>query len=173
METNGGPQTIRRKRKLFSGLQKFSAILNLFSEVSEIPSAWVFLHFDMVKYNSDRDEKLLLKIRPVLFIEACVGEIEVFQNETLRPILKMQHNIMVDFILSQPNFDSVLKHRLVRFLFEAKLKEFINQPQLKGQLIGMVIGHFTSDEMKCYTNNNKEINKRISQMLLQRFADSI
>jgi|TARA_R110000737_G_scaffold17480_2_gene35192 hypothetical protein len=128
----------------------------------------------MVKYNVDRDENALVEIRPLIILESFDGDsyLELFQNETLRPILKLQHNILIDFLLSQPKIESVLKQKEIRRIFESKLKDYMNQPHLKGQLIGMVTGHFTNAEMKFYIKQSKDINKRIVQMLLQRFVDS-
>jgi hypothetical protein len=134
-----------------------------------------FLFFYMVKYNSDRDEKSLIELRPNLILESfdSDGDLESFQNDSLRPILKFQHNVLLDFVLSQPNIDSVLKNRQIRRILESSLKDFINQTQLKGQLIGMTIGLFSMEELKFYNVYQKEINKRILQMILQRLVDSI
>ena len=43
-----------------------------------------------------RNETLLLQARPVLALDTqLTGEDEHFQNETLRPILKLQHDLLL------------------------------------------------------------------------------
>jgi hypothetical protein len=173
---NGGPQAIRRKGISFQWITKISSNPKpVFLKFQSPHCMGFFISFYMIQYNSDRDDKALVEIRPNVILESFNSdrENERFQNETLRPILKLQHNLLVDFILNQPKFDSVLKHKEVRKVFEDKLKDFINQAYLKGQLIGMITGHFTSFELKFYLTQSKDINKRISQMLLQRFTDAV
>ena len=145
-----------------------------FSEVSEV-LLHGFFYLIMIEYNTNRDEDGLRKLRPELFFEKFDDDSEnsQFQNDTLRPILKLQHNVLLDFLLGQPKIEIVLKQKEIRRILEIKLTEFINQPQIKGPLFGMVIGHFTREEMKFYNLNSKDLNKRIKQMLLQRFVDSI
>jgi hypothetical protein len=129
----------------------------------------------MIYYNQDRDEKALVQIRPNVLVESFDedGDISRFQNQTLRPIIKLQHNVLLDFLLGQPRIDSVIKYKQVRSTFEAKLNDFLNQPHLKGVLLGIIIGHFTTSEMKFYIKHSKDLSKRIKQMLVQRFIDSI
>lgn len=129
----------------------------------------------MIDYNTDRDEEAIVKLRPELFLEKFdeSSELENFQNDTLRPILKMQHNLLIDFLLQQKNIDAILNKSESRNVLESQLKSFINQAHLKEIFIGMILGQFTIAEMKMCEKFSKEINKRIMQMLLQRFMDSI
>jgi hypothetical protein len=135
-----------------------------------------FLSFlTMEKYNTAREELTLVDMRPIIPLEQnqLDTEMETFQNKTLRPILKMQHNVLLDVLLLQPNVESILKYRERRFAFRDRLKVFLNQAQLKGMFIGMIIGQFTREEMKFYLQNTKEGNKRIINMTIDRLADSI
>ncbi len=127
----------------------------------------------MIEYNDSRDEHAIKEIRPYLPIEEIEQEIENFQNQVLRPILKMQHNILLDVLLAQPNFDAVLGYSDKRNLFRERLRIFIQQPFLKGIFTGMVVGCFTREEYSVYAKHSKEFNKRIFQMTLQRFSDSL
>ncbi len=129
----------------------------------------------MINYNTARDEEAILELRPELYLEKMdtMTEVENFQNSTLRPILKMQHNLLLDFLLQQKNIDSILANRDSKKVFEAQLKSFINQAHLKEIFIGMILGLFSREEMKLCFNHSKEINKRIMQMILQRFMDSL
>jgi hypothetical protein len=128
----------------------------------------------MIRYNKTRDDKAFVAMRPEIPFEIIdTLEIELFQNETLRPILKLQNDILLDYLVKQPNFDSVLKYREKRSVFSERVRIFMQQPMLKSILIGMVLGCFTQEEMKAYHKHSKEMNKRIHQMLLERLVDGL
>jgi hypothetical protein len=129
----------------------------------------------MMKYNDSRDEEALLALRPELFLEVTDAtlEIENFQNTTLRPILKLQHNLLLNVLKNQPNFDSLLAYKDKRSVFAERIRIFTQQPLLKGILMGMIIGNFTQREYENYSKNTKEYNHRILQMMIERFADSL
>ncbi len=127
----------------------------------------------MVEYNDCRSEEELVSLRPVLYLnEAGNSEIELFQNSTLRPILKLQHNLILDFVREQANFDAILAFKQKRSVFLERLRIFLQQPVIKGILLGMIIGQFTQKELAVYLTHAKECNKRIAQMCVQRIADS-
>jgi len=134
-----------------------------------------FINVLMIQYNTDRDEEAMEKLRPELYLEKfdTSRELENFQNETLRPILKLQHNLLVDLLLQQRNVDATIRNNVNRGILESQLKAFISQPHLRDILLGIIIGQFTRNELKVYGAFSKEVNKRIIQMVLQRFMDSI
>ena len=129
----------------------------------------------MMTYNESRDEQAMVALRPILYLETegSPNEIEEFQNTTLRPILKMQHNILMDFVQVQPNFDAILAYKQKRTVFQERLRIFLQQSSIKGVLIGMIVGQFSREEFAVYQRNTKEYNMRILQMCGQRFVDSI
>jgi hypothetical protein len=99
-----------------------------------------FFTFSMIRYNNTRNDQAFLEMRPEIpFESADTLEIELFQNETLRPILKLQNDILLDYLVKQPNFDSVLSYREKRSVFSERVRIFIQQPMLKPVLIGMII----------------------------------
>lgn len=133
-----------------------------------------FFTFSMIRYNNTRNDQAFLEMRPEIpFESADTLEIELFQNETLRPILKLQNDILLDYLVKQPNFDSVLSYREKRSVFSERVRIFIQQPMLKPVLIGMIIGCFTKSEMKAFHKHSKELNRRIHQMLLERLVDGL
>lgn len=129
----------------------------------------------MIRYNDDRDEEALLALRPLVPVAIHDDEkwIEQFQNASLRPILKFQHNVLLDFLCDQPNFDAVLKYKEKRSVFSERIRIFLQQPILKGVCIGMVVGHLSREEMRTYNKQKKEFNNRIIQMLIERFTDAL
>ncbi len=111
-------------------------------------------------------------IRPVLNLNFD-SEQEEFQNKTLRPILKLQHHlVLVMFICF------CKKQKLD--IFDAKSEDFLNKVitiikkniVLRNQLLGIIIGHFTQEEFSIYKEKDSEYNKRILNMIGQRISDS-
>lgn len=116
------------------------------------------------------------KERPVLenLIQKNTTKVEIFQNKTLRPIIKMQHNIIILF------FKNCLLNRKIEVtkLTEKELIKTINNffskdIKFKNQLLGLIIGHFSEIEFQSYLENYSEINRRIVQITTQRLRDSI
>lgn len=124
----------------------------------------------------DRDE-ILKSIRIKLNLEkdtSAKQELINFQNETLRPILKFQNQLLVLL------FQAYIKDR--KFKWQTSIdfdrKEFIskalsNDKHIKSTFIGCVIAHFTNSEIMFYTENQHEINKRIISMSKQRLFDQL
>lgn len=112
-------------------------------------------------------------IRPKLDLPEASTKVEQFQNEVLRPILKLQHDILVhifsDFAKRQKQMVSTISDdKLYNFIRVALSKNMI----FRNQLLGIVIGHFTVDEYKFYIIRSSEFNKRVIQMIAQRLFDS-
>tara|TARA_B100000780_G_scaffold100154_1_gene69961 strand:+ start:9597 stop:9971 length:375 start_codon:yes stop_codon:yes gene_type:complete len=116
------------------------------------------------------------KERPILseLVNAGTSDIEKFQNEAIRPIIKMQHNLLIIV------FQNYLKQRKIDFtnLKKEKQKERINiiltkDTNFKNILLGIVIGHFSENELMFYTKNTSELKRRIIQIVNQRSQDSL
>jgi hypothetical protein len=99
---------------------------------------------------------------------------EVFQNEVLRPILKLQNNIFITAFI-----DYSLKNKINfnDFSTDKKLAtiENIIQKDIKfrNTLKGMIVGLFTSDEYLLYTKNETNLNKRMMTMLIERLKSQV
>jgi len=119
----------------------------------------------------------LLRIRPEIkkiqhFDQMSVQE--RFQNQTLRPILKLQNPL---FIVVFRNY--IEKHKDVFYdLSTEKRLAYIENAIFKDQkfrnaLKGMVIGQFTVSEYEKYTQQSSALNKRMMQMVMTRLQDQI
>lgn len=99
---------------------------------------------------------------------------EVFQNEVLRPILKLQNDL---FIASFINHLSKNKLDFSTFSIEKKLSiiENVIQKDIKyrNALKGMVIDLFTTDEYAQYIKNSSSLNKRMMSMLIERLKSQV
>lgn len=99
---------------------------------------------------------------------------ELFQNEVLRPVLKMQHEITLKLFLNHITNLSIewndLKKSKKTQCVENQLSKNV---QLKNLIIGIVVGQFKELEMDKYLINSRDYNKRILQMTIQRIVSTI
>ncbi len=119
----------------------------------------------------------LLALRPKLAIhqeeeESAMGH---FQSNTLRPILKMQHASIIRIFEGY-----LLEINKIDFyeLSEEKRKVFIEsslakQTSLKYLLIGLLVGHFTDDELQFYQQHQSELHKRLTKFLAKRIFEGL
>ncbi|MFD0993526.1 glyoxalase [Tenacibaculum geojense] len=112
-------------------------------------------------------------IRPVLNLDAT-SKTESFQNKTLRPILKLQHSIILLMFKNWSNKHKINLFTITPDKFTGLLEtSFSKNTAVKNQLLGVVIGQFTSDEYVIYEKEASEYNKRIFTMIKQRLVDSL
>lgn len=99
---------------------------------------------------------------------------ESFQNEVLRPILKLQNDL---FIASFKNYITKYKSDFYSQTTEKKLAAIENSIQkdikYRNALKGMVIGLFSADEYSIYIRNSSSLNKRMMTMLVERLKSQI
>lgn len=94
---------------------------------------------------------------------------EKFQNEVLRPIIKLQHDLILSY------FEHYLERNKVKMnelgfaqKIELTKKTFKTDTRLKTELRGLIIGLFTVEEYKEYLGLSSQLNKRINNMIHQR-----
>jgi hypothetical protein len=112
------------------------------------------------------------KIRPIikgLKLNENMSTEEQFQNSTLRPIIKMQHDLLVVYfknylIAKKCNFSALSELKKLEFITSA----FSKDNSFKAELKGLIIGQFTVDEFKVYITTKNDYNKRILAMIKQR-----
>jgi hypothetical protein len=99
---------------------------------------------------------------------------ELFQNEVLRPILKLQNDL---FIASFLNYISKYKRDFYTKTVENKLAVIENAIQkdikFRNALKGMIIGLFTTDEYALYIQNSSSLNKRMMNLLIERLKSQV
>ncbi|MBD0725232.1 glyoxalase [Flavobacterium sp. L1I52] len=99
---------------------------------------------------------------------------EIFQNEVLRPILKLQNDL---FIASFHNYISKYKRDFYSLSVEKKLFIIENAIQkdikFRNVLKGMVIALFTVDEYSQYIKNSSSLNKRMMNILIERLKNQV
>lgn len=121
-------------------------------------------------------EEAILEIR-----EKSIGSItenssaeEKFQNQTLRPILKLQNDLFLEVF---KNYATKQKGTFFQLSVEKKMIYVDNAIQkdvkFRNTLKGIVIGMFTLSEYKEYIQNSSNLNKRIMTMLMERIKSQI
>ena len=115
-------------------------------------------------------EENILKLRPVIELDTTDSmPIETFQNTTLRPILKLQHDLLFQvfkhYIVSRKNAFLDLKAGKRAVYIHDTLKADL---KFKNRLLGIIIGHFTVEEYAFFQENETELARRITEMLIKR-----
>jgi hypothetical protein len=99
---------------------------------------------------------------------------EKFQNQTLRPILKLQNDLFIEVFKNHIN-----KHKNDFYLYSAEKKlQFIENTiqkdiKFRNALKGIVIGLFTIEEYTTYIQNSSSLNKRMMNMLIERLKSQV
>ena len=125
---------------------------------------------------SDRTDDLL-RIRPELSnvkVFENMSSDERFQNTTIRPIIKLQHDLLIEVFKNY-----VAKHKNV--FYELSLQKQLDylenaihkDMKFRNSVKGMVIGQFTVEEFNIYIQNSSDLNKRIMNIVKERFINHI
>lgn len=100
--------------------------------------------------------------------------LELFQNETLRPILKMKNDVIVKF------FKQYLLDKKITWADKKndKKEEFIYEnltrdSLFKNAMTHLIVGNFSLKEFLEYIPTHKEYNKRIWKMIQQRLCSQL
>lgn len=117
----------------------------------------------------------LRHLRPVIntFNTEATSSIEQFQNEVLRPIIKYQHDWLMTWVLGLPQWKTLCLFKGKKEDFFIRINDYFSKQQdKKGIIIGAITGLMTVEELTIYQTTEKEVNKRIIQMVVQRLTDS-
>ena len=119
----------------------------------------------------------LMELRPEIpsaRITENMSPDERFQNETLRPVAKLQDDLLVaafrNYITKHKNafYDLNLEKRLL-YIENAIQKDV----KFRNSLKGMIIGQFTLQEYETYIQNSSALNKRMMNIVKERLQSNI
>lgn len=125
----------------------------------------------------DSRSKRLVDIRPDILkahFNNQMGFDERFQNQTLRPVIKLQNLLLVEAFKNYAN-----KHKSVFYGLPLEKKmEYIERAiqkdiKFRNSLKGMIIGQFTVEEYRKYITNSSALNKRMMNIVVERLKDQI
>ncbi|MBC9798248.1 glyoxalase [Sinomicrobium weinanense] len=121
--------------------------------------------------------KDLLHIRPEIpnaLVYEEMSSDERFQNVTIRPVIKLQGELLVEAFRNYAN-----KHKGVFYTLtlEKRLEYIENAIQkdikFRNSLKGMIIGQFTVEEYLTYIENSSALNKRMMGMVIETIKDRV
>lgn len=125
---------------------------------------------------STRDQELLA-IRPEIQsikISDTMSKEERFQNLTLRPIIKLQNDLLIavfrHYIVKHKNvFHELNIEKKLHYIDNAIHKDI----KFRNSLKGIIIGQFTAEEYILYTKNSSALNKRMMTIVINRLQSNI
>lgn len=99
---------------------------------------------------------------------------ERFQNLVLRPIIKLQHDLLISVLR---NYISKHKNVFYDLSIEKRLDYIENAIQkdmkFRNSIKGMIIGLFTVEEYEIYIQNSSALNKRMMNISKERICSHI
>jgi len=121
-----------------------------------------------------KEDKLLGLREEILTKKSEQTPIEQFQNKTIRPILKYQHTILIVFFNANVHVQYIVSANYSLLKKQNQLKLFVSkQLAFRAQLLGIVTGLFTDAEFEFYLSEKVNIDKRITNMILDRFYSTL
>lgn len=119
----------------------------------------------------------ILAMRPEIpsaLIFDNMSQDERFQNTTLRPVIKLQNDLLMEMFRNYANkhkgvFYTLGLPRQMVYIENAIQRDIKFRNSLKGVIIGM----FTTEEYLVYINNSSNLNKRMMNMVIERLKDQI
>lgn len=99
--------------------------------------------------------------------------IQLFQDTTLRPILKFQHELILavyhEYLITHKiNFEHLTSTQR-----NTKIEQSLKQNQtLQSILKGLILALFDETEIAFWMDNKDEINKRIQQLMIKRIQSA-
>lgn len=107
-------------------------------------------------------------------ISSNMSSDEKFQNQTLRPVIKLQNDL---FIVVFKNYIRKFKNIFYQLSIENKMcyieRAFHKDMEFRNSIKGMIIGQFTIEEYKAYNKNSNALNKRMMNLVIERIKDQV
>ena len=145
-----------------------------FTLLSQIYAIVIF-RLNLIIMNSRKAD--LLNARPVIssaIVTPYTSNDERFQNQTLRPVIKLQNNLLIavfkNYVVKYKNvFYELSVANKMCYIENAIHKDM----KFRNSLKGMVIGQFTIEEYLIYIQNSSALNKRMMNLVIERLKDQI
>ncbi|MDR7211536.1 glyoxalase [Flavobacterium piscis] len=99
---------------------------------------------------------------------------ELFQNQTIRPILKLQNDLFIAVFINYVNKN---KADFYSYSVEKKIQTIENSIQkdikFRNSLKGIIMALFTIQEYNTYIQNSSSLNKRMMNLLIDRLKSQV
>ncbi len=122
-------------------------------------------------------DSVLLRLRPEIpsaKITPGMSADECFQNKTLRPVAKLQNDLLLavfkNYVAKHKNvfYDLTIEKRL-DYIENAVHKDM----KFRNSLKGLIIGQFTLEEFGIYIQNSSALNKRMMDIVKERLKSNV
>ena len=120
---------------------------------------------------------MLLRMRPEIpsaKITPNMSADECFQNMTLRPVAKVQNDLL---LAAFRNYTAKHKNVFYDLTIEKRLDYIENaihkDMKFRNSLKGIIIGQFTLEEFNIYIQNSSALNKRMMDIVKERLKSNI
>lgn len=121
--------------------------------------------------------KDLVQMRPIIpsaLIYKSMSSEERFQNATLRPLLVLQNELLIEvfknYIAKHKNvFNELHLPKQLDYIENAIHKDM----KFRNSIKGMIIGQFTVEEYGIYIQNSSALNKRMMNLVKERLISQI
>ncbi|HPE83005.1 MAG TPA: glyoxalase [Aequorivita sp.] len=122
-------------------------------------------------------DSMLLRMRPEIpsaKITHNMSADECFQNMTLRPVAKVQNDLL---LAAFRNYTAKHKNVFYDLTIEKRLDYIENaihkDMKFRNSLKGIIIGQFTLEEFNIYIQNSSALNKRMMDIVKERLKSNI
>ena len=119
----------------------------------------------------------LLAIRPnidTINKSLKTKDIEAFQNNVLRPILKFQNDLLFKIFIDYANQYKGIFFKLSNQEKLSYIQQALSTNQrLRSLILGTIVGLFALEDFDYYKLNSSALNKRIITMIIQRLQSQL
>jgi len=142
----------------------------------ESDTLYMIVNFKKLHTMENRDE-YLVALRPEIAsakVHDGMSVDEQFQNRTLRPVAKLQHELLQEVFRNY-----IKKHKNVFYGLDTSkrvdyIENAVNRDQkFRNSLKGIMMGMFTINEYLFYISNSSALNKRMMNIVRERLISSI
>lgn len=96
---------------------------------------------------------------------------EAFQNDVLRPVIKLQHDLLIQLFKSKVKAINIQLERMNSVEKQQWIQNYIQKEiGLRNLIIGLVVGLFELEELEIYLDHSSNLNKRIIQIVTKRIV---
>jgi len=122
-------------------------------------------------------DTVLVTLRPQIasaIVNSNMSSEERFQNKTLRPVVKLQNDLLIEIFRNY-----IRKHKNVFYdLSVEKRLDYIENAvhkdmKFRNSLKGTIIGQFTIEEYREYILNSSSLNKRMMNIVKERLKSNV
>ncbi|MBL0081884.1 MAG: hypothetical protein IPP37_05405 [Saprospiraceae bacterium] len=122
-------------------------------------------------------EPTIIQLRPNIETIAESAEssvLEFFQNKTIRPILKLQNQVLIEAFKGLNRQKAATYSRMSDIQKRLRIRNILSKDAIaRNVILGIMLGMMTSDELGFFFDHEKECRQRIMDMVAERLASQV